>query len=46
MCASRPLCRQTGLQEMLGLYILCLENSLWSPKKGFGGQLELVRIFS
>jgi hypothetical protein len=43
MCASRPLCRQTGLQEMLGPYILCLENCLSYSKKDFCGQLELVR---
>jgi hypothetical protein len=32
LCASRPLFLQTGLQNMLDQYILCLEGGLVSPK--------------
>jgi hypothetical protein len=39
MCASRPLCRQTVLQEMLGPY------TLWSPKKVLVDSLSLCGFF-
>jgi hypothetical protein len=46
LCTSRPLFRQTGLQEIREPHILCLEDGFWSHRWFRIAALEyLQRIF-